>query len=315
MKDSLGFRARTFVGQLRMRLRSALLASNDYPVLDPSDRDIDALWALDLSERMPVVINVRLADCRWSGATGYRYGADTAHPYVQSLLQYRKRGTIPIQETVLSQYYDVFQPATLAAFQGLGRQDTSSVLKCLPPLNLYPWSNVSGETLRKIADRSIPWPYSGFLHASQVFVRSIGPQPPGFVEERIMRLRELYNSISGGGFKSHADRRRSYFQQFIVGDVMVRDGDTRIVLANGQHRASVLSSLGQNVAPILVGVRHQRGPAVIWRDEVECWPLVREGIYDAENALKVFDGIFDGCGPQPCLPPWTEMGEAGSSEK
>lgn len=293
---------RDFVGKWRKRLRSKLLGSRKFPVINHADCDDDLLTALDMSKRVPVVITVRLEDCRWTGATGYRYGPGTTHPYVQTLLQYRERVATPIQDSFLWEYYQVFQPATLAEFQGVGGSvdgTRKSVLERLPPLNIYPWSGIAGKTIRKIADRTVQWPYKGFLHPSHVFVRSIGPQLPGFVEERILRLTSLSHGISETGFRSEPDPDRPYFDQFIVGDVMVRDGYTKIILANGQHRASVLSSLGHNTAPILVGVRHHRGPSVIRRDEVKDWPLVRDGLYDVDEALKVFDGIFDGCGPRP----------------
>jgi hypothetical protein len=77
------------------------------------------------------------------------------------------------------------------------------------------------------------------------------------------------------------------------------DGDIRaIILINeqnqwvwlstgGQHRASVLAALGYDSFPVRV---HN----VIRREEVKHWPNVVNGLFDIEDALKMFDNMFAG---------------------
>jgi hypothetical protein len=298
MIDSSASTARDFARRLRRRLRSGMFGSRCYPVSDPG-RDISALVALGITGERPVVINARLDHCRWTGGTGFPYGPASPHPYVQALLQYQSAGIVSPRESRLWRYYELYRPATLADFQGIQPREEASLLDRIPPLNIYPWSGVPGETLKRIAEGSLSWPYSDWLNPSYVLVRSVGPQLPEFVEKRLAHLTKVYDAIVTEGFRTRPDPRKPYFEQFIVGDVMVRDGETRMMLANGQHRAAALSSLGHVTAPILVGVRHHRGPYVIRRDEVKDWPLVREGLYRAEQALTVFDRIFDARGPWP----------------
>ena len=109
----------------------------------------------------------------------------------------------------------------------------------------------------------------------------------------------IYDAIEAEGFRNVSNPRLPYFDQFPTGDLMVRGGEARIILANGQHRASALSALGHETVTLLLGVKHPRGPFRIDRSAVLDWPLVRGGLYRVDEALRVFDGIFDANGPGP----------------
>ena len=213
---------------------------------------------------------------------------------MRTLLEYRNGRKPPLGKSYLFRYYAAFQPKSLAEFQGLGA-DGHPLLTSLPPLNIYPWSPVSVRQLHTLLSGG----EASSLPSSFRVVRSCGPKPVDFVEARLERLVALYNTIDAKGLRTALTPELPYFDQFPVGDVMVRGESTRIMLANGQHRAAVLSALGRQSAPLLLGVVHARGPHRIDRSAVDAWPLVRDGLYHKSQALRIFDGIFDADGPGP----------------
>jgi len=284
-----------FLGRLPRRLWRFVRRSKSHKALDLSLNDIHPLAALARAGHRPVLITVRLDQCRWTGATGFPYGPDAAHPYVRTLVQYHNGGKPAAGESYLSRYYASFQPRSLAEFQGLGT-DGHPLLSSLPPLNIYPWSSVSLAQLHAFL-AGVGNDYA--LPPSFRVVRSCGPKPADFTQARLDRLIGLYNTIKAQGFRTKLNPKLSYFDQFPVGDVMVRGTETRIILANGQHRAAVLSALGRESAPLLLGVVHPRGPYRIDRSAVDAWPLVRDGLYHKDQALRIFDGIFDANGQGP----------------
>lgn len=263
-----------------------------YPVLDLRHDDIEPLDALSKVDGKPVLISVRLDHCRWSGPTGFPYGPDSPHPYVHTLLQYRKHGMPALGESYLAQYYASFQPSSLAEFQGIETECHPLLLSLRPLKDTYPWSPFSVSQLQELR--------SDAGNAAQRHrPSSCGPRCDDFVQARLDTLVALFDAVQSKGFRTEPSLKLPYFDQFPTGDVMVRGKETRIILANGQHRASVLSALGKETMPLIIGVVHSRGPFKIDRAASAEWPLVRSGLYSEIEALQIFDGIFDANGPGP----------------
>jgi len=282
-------------GVLRSHISRLVKRFRNYPVKDFSSEKWEPLAMLDLAKRKPILVAAPLEQCRWTGPSGFPYGPTSPHPYVRTLLEYREHGSETSENSYLAKYYAAFQPSSLAEFQGLEFDGHPSLLS-LPPLNIYPWTPVSSEKLKQLLDGVAD---EVMLPNSFRVVRSCGPKTRDFVQERLRRLFMIYDAIEAEGFRSVPNPRLPYFDQFPTGDLMVRGGEARIILANGQHRASALSALGHETVTLLLGVNHPRGPFRIDRSAVLDWPLVRGGLYRVDEALRVFDGIFDANGPGP----------------
>ncbi len=172
-------------------LRRTAKRFKKYPVFDVRNEQISPLEALALRGRYPVLLEVPLDQCRWTGSTGLPYGPKSAHPYVQTLLQYREHGQPSVEQSYLYLYYKSFQPASLAEFQGLDEK-FNSVASRLPPLNIYPWTPVSNKQLKEI----ITIPDNGLsLPGSFKVVRSCGPKPARSVQGRLDNLFYLYEEV------------------------------------------------------------------------------------------------------------------------
>lgn len=290
---------------IRVLTKSGLLTfrSEDLRGADKRLSDI-----LDRGTRSPCVIECQLSDCRWFGPTGIAYGPASLHPYVQSLRQYMKGECTSYRGTALEHYWKSWCPDTLAESLGLELASAHAWLQASPPLSDFmPWGGVdqlkglkaSVQRIRAVGqDNGGPRP-----HVTTA-VRQVGPKPDWFGEVRFKQLTGLFETISAEGYRQDAPVSLPYFQQHIVVDCLVRDEEVRFLVANGQHRASVMSAMMHEHVPVLINVIHKRGPAVIRRDDVTQWPLVEHGLIAAHDALGVFDRVFDGRQPRnfPHLP-------------
>lgn len=71
---------------------------------------------------------------------------------------------------------------------------------------------------------------------------------------------------------------------------MAAAADYRFLIQDGQHRVSAMRALGE---PKEITVRLGKGfPHVVAEDDVEEWPLVRDGVCSADLALKLFRRHF-----------------------
>jgi hypothetical protein len=65
------------------------------------------------------------------------------------------------------------------------------------------------------------------------------------------------------------------------------------MISDGNHRVAALAVVGWDSVPALVAGRKKEGPAVVWHGDSASWPAVRAGILTQEQALEIFDRIFD----------------------
>ncbi|WP_254277653.1 hypothetical protein [Halomonas sp. 3H] len=258
---------------------------------------ISVLELLERYRKRPCVVECPLALCRWFGPTGLAYGAGSLHPYVQSLLQHLRGQCDSYQETCLAHYWRSWTPATLAQSLGIRPESAHPLLNASPPLSDFmPWgSKLQLEALRCAAESHARGPLvqGKSLASREIAVRQVGPKPDWFGELRIQHLVSLHEQIASEGYRQRASACLPYIRQHLVVDCMVRDDDVRFLVANGQHRASVLSAMGQEFVPVLLNVSHKRGPSVIRRSESSDWLLVRAGIIAETDALDIFDRVFD----------------------
>lgn len=279
-----------YIRALRRHLRRP--RAHDMPAVEALDlrmSDFRELGCFYEAGGRPAIIRYPLARCRWSGPTGFPYGPDSVHPYVQTVLELQRTEVLRPEESALWRFYEHYRPRSLAEHQGLDPKDCHSLIAECKPVNTLPWSGLgASDYLLSNRIQSHDQPVS--------LTRKCGPQPLSFVEKRIKVLAGLFKTIKRDGFWETPPAGLPYFSQFPVGDILVKGEQAVLMLANGQHRASVLSALGHQETSVLIGVQHARGPAIIRRDDVSDWPLVKMGVYAETQALAVFDGIFAGRG-------------------
>ena len=111
----------------------------------------------------------------------------------------------------------------------------------------------------------------------------IGPVHPKKGALEYSRFTQVYKSIRDNGYKrSNAD------DADLKGRVLRSGGKSVIIITTGAHRVVALSTLGYSSAP----VRIQR--TAIYREDVDIWPNVSNGLFTRNEALATFDRVFAG---------------------
>lgn len=148
------------------------------------------------------------------------------------------------------------------------------------------WNRLIAHAKTRIARRSQR------LGGQYALSRYSGPVSDAYGQLRFSNLIEVYHSIRDDGYHpvSH-----------IRANLLVRDGKCRASISDGNHRVAALVAAGLESIPVLVAGRNKEGPAVIWQGDSASWPAVRSGLLTQEQALEVFNRIFDANAPLALL--------------
>lgn len=108
-------------------------------------------------------------------------------------------------------------------------------------------------------------------------------EPRYLAENHFERLCELRNSVRAEGFDWLRDA-----EDPVQGFVLTRNRDYRVLIFSGQHRVAVLSGLNHKNIVIRFVNKY-----IVTESGVDDWPLVRQGLWDREDALLYFSHLFD----------------------
>jgi hypothetical protein len=231
------------------------------------------------------VIDIPLKRCR-SYLLGY---LPNEHPFCTTLKQYNIKKHA-YRSSLLSNYYDEFQPETMADVLKI----KSTKLQQYPAMaTVMPWSYstpeqrikrfcVEGSMSRLLAKEALQ---SG-LNADENFgCQFFGPLSSDHGELEFKRLTSVNNNIIKDGYMP--SKHGHLHGEFLI------DGDEWVWIAiGGKHRFSVLSALDLDTIPVAKLSRW--ATLFVRRSEVNCWPNVRNGIFSIEEALSIFDRIMIG---------------------
>ena len=143
---------------------------------------------------------------------------------------------------------------------------------------VYPWEKFSHQYLKKHYLQLLSENRSEYL--TEYGVHLDHPFSENYAKSHAVQLRSLITSIRREGFRVNTDLPRAF--------VLLNGSDWRWVMAgNGNHRAYSMAFLGYSALPITVN-------GVIRRENCEKWSNVVGGDYTAQEALKVFDTVFEG---------------------
>lgn len=126
---------------------------------------------------------------------------------------------------------------------------------------------------------------------------SFGPASDLELATEAARLDRVLHSVKKYGF---LERYGGDWRGRITGRVFVHDnGDFRVGIICGKHRAAVLAHLGWNLIP----VRHQVGFHPVRLSDLAQWPGVVDGRFAPETARAMFEALFRPA-HQQLLPGW-----------
>ncbi|PKM17370.1 MAG: hypothetical protein CVV11_19605 [Gammaproteobacteria bacterium HGW-Gammaproteobacteria-15] len=245
--------------------------------------------AVSLLRDTPVKLcNVELSKCISSRDMQAFSKDDSWHRFIEmsthllSMLQ-EKRNDFIYENTPLFHYYEKVRPSVFSELWTLtGKTEDIGVLGSMP-LNKYvswmPWFEPV-DTVENIANGISEQP-----DIPEWDSHAFGPVPKEAGLQEVERLYKLLIKISNEGYNPEVN-----YDGFIRGYIMRRGSESRFSVTAGQHRLAILAALNYKTCLVKFQPGMER---VIDVEEVETWPMVENGIYSKQQALNIFNGIFD----------------------
>jgi len=211
------------------------------------------------------------------------------HPFIDALQTLSSEdlghdSALELLKSEMKKFYTEFQPANAFEILGLD-EEKSHTLETFEPYALtLPWDNAGPVKERKAKMRSIReenavlnvdagedagWAWSG-------------PVSDEKLEVEARRLMNVYRSIQEQGY-CRSDEPDGDIRVNLLFDESYNHATWQARV--GQHRAIALAALGYEEITCRIS-------KVIVKSEVEKWHNVRNGLYDEQLAIAVFDRIF-----------------------
>lgn len=224
-------------------------------------------WALPWLVRQ---VTVPVADCVHYGA--FRYGRREFNPYENYAVALAAGGDMAAARARFVEFLEHYRPEDFGAALGVE-------LSRPQPLWRYPWAPEpdEGEATPGWLENPADAPDILTYFSRRGILRTRIDEEFGWLERAFNSIRE--HGYQPGRFAGHLEARK----------LVALDGSVRYLITDGNHRLSALAALGQRT----VVVRYR------WRMTVKeralpQWPLVRSGLYSAEDARSVLRVYFDG---------------------
>lgn len=211
------------------------------------------------------------------------------NPFIRTVEEYLE-GTHKVYEgSSLHRFYESFQPGSVAEIFGFGERVQRDLERMPAHALVFPWDRGSMERRLIFRIRFAQQENSsrGRTLGGEHGLIWLGPVSREKGELEFNNLIALTGSIKGRGYKRSGDADGD-----ITAFVLVRDADFRYQIAIGNHRAAVLSALGFNA--LTLRIENRSITRFIYRQEAAYWPNVKSGLFTEQQALTVFDTVFDG---------------------
>lgn len=248
--------------------------------------------------RKRFIVDVALERCRAFGATAQRCTAAANNPFVDTLVLYGQGKCRSFADSPLHHYYETWQPASLAEAMGITADPANEALNAPLHVPALPWSRsrtgLEREKRLALQEFRAAQRRAGIEGGEVDGILSYGPVTPAFGAVTFVRLATVYDSI-----RVHGYRPEQAGASHIMAQLLMRDGDYRVFIRSGKHRIAALGALGYTAVTVQLARRYF--PALIHREDAGSWPLVRSGLYTRDQAVALFDRIFEGRQPAGCV--------------
>lgn len=227
--------------------------------------------ALAVSHSRSTIFEVEVAKCVDLYGAGY---LDDWHPFVAALQEHRENPDLKYEHSILKQYYEQFRPSNLeqALFSKKGRaQRLERGFIGLP----WFWNRTKKVVFQDRPGETRP----GGNHF-------FGPNSEKFGKSEWGRLTHLLPVLENLGY-----RPQFFSDGYISGYLLIKGGDYRFVVTEGQHRMACLAVLGYEKIRCRFTMQPQYNHLVLFED-AKHWPQVANGVFSRNLALKMFERFF-----------------------
>lgn len=195
--------------------------------------------------------------------TGHNYNND--NPLVNTSLQLIDNPNIKLSKTYLYNFYKTFQPTNYAQVFNLGKNHS---LSTLPQTSyFYPWIHK--------------------CPSNEFRAGLFGPKDISNVEHRVLRLKNLIESVTKFGYKPDN-------KDIVEGYILLKNNHYRFLITSGHHRVAVLTALYKD-SNYLCTVKYEKKRTnikIVNRNDSINWPGVKSNYIQQEDALSLFDSFF-----------------------
>jgi hypothetical protein len=257
---------------------------------DFTERDIDPISAFYKVGGHSFFARIPLADCNHLSLLAFKCERASQSPYVRTLVEYANGSCTTYAGSWLEAVHQRFQPRSAAEFMGI-EHPSHPELETAPPRGaLKPWDQHPPRVRAAIQFAMLAQENreNGTKLGMDAGDKAFGPTSREKGELEFRRLVNVYNSIKKTGPRKNPDGIHN-----IGALVLVSGGDQkpRFTCEGGNHRMAALAALGHRYVD--VQIRTDIFGGIIRRADVDYWATVRAGYLTREEALALFDRLFD----------------------
>jgi hypothetical protein len=281
------------ISRVAYRLGYHLIPVNPLDLRGVTDSPIEAAI---VAGRRSYVIEVPLAHCR--GAIGFPYTQETLQPFVRTVRAYLAGEASNYQDSPLKEYYDSVQPKNAWELLGLAGEPNPKFLEYPPFAFLLPWESVSLE--EKSRNRPLSLRRENIERGADLGIAhgdGVGPITLEKGTLEFQALARLADSIRKKGYIRDSGKDGDISGLPLIDS----EGEARYLVRKGKHRIAVLTALGFERVSVRVGFK------TLTPAQASHWRHVRDGLFTREQALSLFERIFEGRPPKIAIPrQWAE---------
>lgn len=276
----------TWPAQALRRARAAI-CRGARPLDLSADVDLHPLASSLQGGERPVLLRVTLARCRHLNWLAFACTAQSASPFVQTLLAYARGQCSGYHGSPLERFYAEFRPANAAQAMGLDEAQAPRLARL--PAAATPWPWQACMPAERAAQRPAQLAQDNREHGARFGAAEgdtfYGPVSARKGELEYRRLVSVYESIRSQGLRVDARGANNIRVSCLYREDL--EQWRFIVAGGGQHRLAALAALAHETAIVQLAAG-----AIVRRCDAEHWPAVRRGELSTQQALDIFDRLF-----------------------
>lgn len=238
------------------------------------------------SQKRKIIIKATSDQCVSLDLFSFGLSSIELHPYYLTAKQIIENDCLEFDKSYLKKWFDIVRPQTATEILGLNPGENNYLDNLSAECADFPWRNAPNHYIAK--KRSSKYfakaeNQFGVLLEGKFRWEQIGPISSQAAMLEFDRIKKIINSVQKYGYDSSID------SDLMTAELLFdKHDDYRVNISSGQHRFPVLVALGYNKYNITI-----KPNRIHHRNDVMQWPAVLEGKMTKQEALIVFDRVFN----------------------